>query len=121
MGLTKKTVYDALPDIIKGALITSEGYLVGGALRDMVNGDRPKDFDIIVPYHKWKYLVIFFKHQGAHFALNTFGGHKYRVPDGCGGYIFVDAWPEEVGSYLKTLGRSEYLYSVSNNVFIKLT
>ena len=120
--LTRKKVYAHLPTIVKTILLMSEGYLVGGALRDIHSGEvEPKDYDIIVPFDRWEFLVNSLKHTNKTFTLNTFGGFKYVLPltvRGLDTHICVDVWPAEIGTFLQSHGRSEFLYSLKHNLLL---
>lgn len=113
--LTKRKVYAHLPSVVKTILIMSEGWLVGGALRDIDTGlKQPKDYDIIVPFDKWQSVVNSLKHTEHVPVLNSFGGFKYTFPGGAYSTteITVDLWPQDLHSYIQSNGRAEYMFNL---------
>lgn len=109
-----KKVYINLPEEIKNILLLSEGWLVGGSLRDiLINEIHPKDYDILVPSRELFQLTCSTL-RNYPVKFNTFGGLKVQLP--CGE---LDIWVEELDHFIITANVFEYAYNLKRSKLIK--
>lgn len=109
-------IYTKIPKKIKTLLINGEGWLVGGSCNSILNGNIPKDYDIIIPdrelYHR---LLIFLGNEEYTMTLNTFGGCKVTIDD-----IEVDLWCEELSHFLLNANKVNYIFNLKKVMLLKL-
>lgn len=96
--------HKALPNIARNILITYKSYLVGSAVKYMLQDDEvlPKDFDIIVDPEEYMLACRFAK--DSYHVLNNFGGLK--LTDNIIGHqssevVYVDIWPSTLDTYIR--------------------
>lgn len=110
--MNTKEVYRALPEAIKSVLILSDGWLVGGAITDILDGKKPTDYDIVVPPDNYQIATLYL--APFPFKFNSFGGLKFSGPD-----YELDIWPEEIGHFINTAHKFTYAFNLKNAKFIK--
>lgn len=108
----KSTVYNKLPTEIKGILLSSKGWLVGRSIENLINGQEPKDFDIIIDANN--YINIFYIIKEYYTGFNTYGGYRLDVK----GYI-VDIWVEDLEHFLLVANNFTYAYNLRKNILLK--
>lgn len=109
-----KRVYSKLPEEIKNVLFISEGWLVGGSIRDiLIHEAHPKDYDILVPSRELFQVVCSTLKQYP-IKINTFGGLKVQLP-----YAELDIWIEELSHFITTATVFDYAYNLRRNKLIK--
>ena len=114
----KSTIYQNLPYFIKSILLVSEGWLVGGALRDLLEGKEPNDWDIIVPSRELFQIVntTLASCEDLESKINTFGGIKYFNNENDS----IDIWCEELDHFLKTANKKDYIFNLKRNILLKV-
>lgn len=109
--MTLKTrTYLGLPSRIRTILILSEGWLVGKAIEQILDGSAPKDYDIIVPDRQKFHNTI--NHLLAYSSpkFNSWGGLKFDD---------VDIWNEELDHFIKNCSYKSWVYNLSKSVLLK--
>lgn len=118
VGSTKQ--YRTIPTSIKAILLSTNGYLVGSAAKNLAEGvQHSLDFDIIVEdRQKFQDVVKGLEVVSAgNFSVNSFGGLKFKLSDG----IELDIWPESLGHYIATSNQQPtYAYTMRGNKMIKV-
>lgn len=117
--MTTKDIYTKLPSTVRTALILSEGWLVGGSIKQIVSGEEDiKDYDIVVPNpEKYQDTLLAFKNVAV-CTLNSFGGMKLTVFEGAK-TVTLDIWCEGLGHFLIN-GNTEFIYSIKANKLYKI-
>ena len=83
-------LYKELPEIIQAILLTSEGWLVGSSINQILNKEVVKDYDIIVPSRELFMIVCkFVSSITDKVKINSFGGIKIQILD-----TEIDIWCE---------------------------
>lgn len=108
----RNLVYITIPSGIRSLLIISDGWLVGGAIKDIINKEVPKDYDIIIPSENWAAAISFIG-QGD-IVFNRFGGLKFNL-----GLSEVDMWPDNLESYIRNAGKACYAFNMKKNILIE--
>ena len=116
--MEKSKIYKNLPILIKSILLTSEGWLVGGAPWDLMNDRVPKDYDVIVPSAELFQIVVkqLSSYDNLSTTINTFGGLKFTDKDVQGETL--DIWCEELDHFIKTANKFGYAFNLKRNVLI---
>lgn len=108
--------YRKLPEEIKSILLLSEGWLVGGSIKSIIDYKVVNDYDIIVPdrqlYHTTCKIYCNFVDK---FEINNFGGLKLTFKNG----IEIDMWCEELDYFLKKTNKIEYLFNYKKNILLQ--
>jgi len=108
-------LYRELPEIIQAILLTSEGWLVGSSIKQILEKEVVKDYDIIVPSRELFMIVCKFASSVSNTVnINSFGGIKIQVLD-----TEIDIWCEEFDHYLKTANKYEYLFNMKRNILLQ--
>lgn len=107
-------IYQTLPDLIKGVLLVSEGWLVGGSIKSLLEDKKPADYDILVPSRELFQVTAATLGPSFSVDLNTFGGLKF-IDD----RFEIDIWPEELSHFIRTANKFEYGYNLKRNVLIQ--
>lgn len=110
-----KDVYRKLPEIIKSILITSDGWLVGSSLKDLIDGKPVNDYDIAVPFEQWGFVIPMLRLYP--YSLNTYGGFKLNLIDENGNNIELDIWPQDLHKFLK-VGSISYLLNLRSRTLL---
>lgn len=101
--------------MIRAILLQSEGWLVGGAVKNTLEGKEVNDYDIIVPSRELYQITCSTLHPHfEHVQFNSFGGLFLKI-DG----LQIDLWPEELDHFIKTANKFEYAYNMKRNILIK--
>lgn len=109
-------IYRKLPEIIQSTLLTSEGWLVGSSISQLLDNKEVKDYDIIVPSRELFQIVCKTLYgQAEQASINSFGGMKFILPNG----IDIDIWSEELDHFLKNANRLQYFYSMKGDIMLK--
>jgi len=113
--MEKKNFYRKLPELIKSILITSEGWLVGTSISQILESKNVTDYDIIVPDRELFQIVT--KQLSVDFdcEINSYGGLKFIGEDG----TVVDIWCEELGHFLMTANSIKYIYNHKRQIIIE--
>lgn len=114
--------YRRLPDLVMGALLTSEGYLVGSAAESVANNKvHEGDYDIIVPdYNRYMATVkLLTGILDASYDLNSFGGMKVEFRS-FGDPIVIDIWPDSLDTYIRVT-KTSTIYDFKSNSLIQIT
>ncbi len=110
-----KEIYSKLPSDVKSILVLSNGWLVGSAVEKVLNGETPKDYDIIVPDSEgWKNVFVYLKRIYTKLEVNTYGGIKVTSE----GFSF-DIWPETLDSFINTAKSYKYIYNCNHQNLIE--
>lgn len=109
----KKTIYNQLPEVIKSTLLISEGWLVGSSILDLLMGNKPKDYDILVPSRKLFQLATAFLKLDKQIDINTFGGLKFTDTE-----VEIDIWPENLEHFICNASKFEYAYNLKKSKLI---
>ena len=110
----KKIVYTNLPEEIKGFLLITQGWLVGNSIKDIIDCNTPKDYDIIIPNRELFQVITKNWTNSYTFKINTFGGIKITI-----GEIVIDFWCEELSHFLSTANKVSYLYNLKHNILLE--
>lgn len=111
----KNKIYTSLPREVKAILLSSEGWLVGGSLKNLLEDKAPKDYDILVPNRLLFHNLCALKNMKLfHTRFNTYGGIKFNEGD-----IEVDAWCEELSHFLLSCKSFDYAFNIRRNILIK--
>ena len=114
--MTTKEFYRLLPPAIQSILLTSEGWLVGGAVDTILKGEVPEDFDIIVPdINKYNLTIKQIHSYDPVIEINSYGGLKITADDGA----TLDIWPEELGHFLISANQVGHIYNHKRQILIK--
>lgn len=82
-----------LPSFVRTLCWNHEGWVVGGGAKYLIGLTRDyKDWDIIIPSHKWMDVPPIIPHKT---ESNTFGGYKVNI-EKCS----VDVWCEDLGHFI---------------------
>ena len=113
----KSTIYQNLPYFIKSILLISEGWLVGGAPKNLLEGTKPRNWDIIVPSRELFQMVntALASYEDMQSKVNSFGGIKYWD-----GEVSIDVWCEELDHFLKTANKKDYVYNLKRQLLLKV-
>jgi|AntRauMFilla1563_2_1112583.scaffolds.fasta_scaffold01554_5 hypothetical protein len=113
----KSVVYSKLNNRIKSILLSSEGWLVGGSVNQIVNDGLISDYDIIVPdrglYHNT--IVSLMHLTDSNYTINNYGGFKFKL----GQYLILDIWCEELSHFLANANEITYLYNHKKCILLK--
>lgn len=113
---TKTEIYRKLPQEIKTVLLASEGWLVGGACKDIITGDIPKDYDIIVDdINKIGMTNKVLMEMSDGVKLNNYGGLKYSLKSGRS----VDIWCEGLSHYLLNANEVSFLFNLYRAILLE--
>jgi hypothetical protein len=106
-----------LPNFVLNIGRNFEGWLVGGGAFWFVLGEGfPKDFDIIVPLHRWMEVARTIPYKT---ESNTFGGFKVRDRDTQGNLIGVDIWAEDLGHFLMSKTKqSQFCVQIQQQIIV---
>lgn len=114
--MTTRDIYNGLNHQLKSVLLTSEGWLVGGAPLAISEGRVPKDYDIIVPSRELFQIVLKqITATGTKVEVNSFGGFKIQLEDG----FSLDIWSEELSHFLMTANPVTYCYNMKRQILIQ--
>lgn len=108
-------LYKELPEIIQAILLTSEGWLVGSSINQILNKEVVKDYDIIVPSRELFMIVCkFVSSITDKVKINSFGGIKIQILD-----TEIDIWCEEFDHFLKTANKLDYFFNMKRNILLQ--
>ncbi len=110
---TASMVYGLLPMHIKTILINSDGWLVGSAIKSLLDETPVKDFDIIVESCNWHKTIINIRNNPM--SINTFGGLKFIIED-----TTIDIWPDTLDNFIKKSISLSYAYNINNQLLLKV-
>lgn len=110
-----KSLYNNLDSTLKSILLISEGWLVGGSIKELMEGIKPKDYDIVVPDPLLWMKLISYGSGLSEIKPNSYGGIKFWV-DG----IEYDTWSESLDHFLVNSKNTEYIYNFRRNLLYKL-
>ena len=111
----EKKFYRDLPEVVQSILITSEGWLVGNSVENLIKGEKVNDFDIIVPSRELFQVVVKQLHcKNNFFGLNSYGGIKVILQD-----IYIDIWCEELSHFLMSANSVNYVYNHKKQRLLK--
>lgn len=110
-----KNLYNKLDLTIKSILLISEGWLVGGSIKELMEGKTPKDFDIVVPDPLLWMKLISYGSGLSKIKPNSYGGIKFWING-----IEYDTWSETLDHFLINSKDSEYIYNFKRNLLYKL-
>lgn len=115
--LTCTMLHRKFPDIVKSALLCSEGWVVGGAIDAMLMDETVRDYDIVVPSRElYQVTVLNLKACGdAKCELNSYGGLKFTFKD-----VTIDIWCEELGHFLMSTNRLSSIYNYKRQILLML-
>jgi hypothetical protein len=82
-----------LPAIVTKLTHGLDAWIVGSPANP--ENQNPRDYDLIVPYHKWNEATMIMPKDG---TLNTFGGYKFVDENN----TIVDVWPGDMWWILKS-------------------
>lgn len=107
MTETYKNIYKELPIEVKKILNLTEGWLIGGSLRDST---KIKDYDIIItkPENLQK---LFLGIHPTDLSINSFGGFKFKYHD-----IEFNVWIDSVDN---VIARTKYALNLKQGVLIE--
>jgi hypothetical protein len=109
-------IYRGLPKVISSILITSKGWLVGSSIRQILNGETPRDFDIIVSNgDDFQNTVMFLRDMATSYKINTCGGLKFDLNG-----LEVDIWVEDLEHFMRSASSFDYIYSFRQQLLLKL-
>lgn len=111
-----KKVYKSLPDNIKSILLVSEGWLVGGSINDLISGNKPNDYDIIVPDRGLFQNILKLIASRGPIEINSYGGIKFEENG-----VEIDIWPEELDHFIKNTKGSDFIYNYKVNILYKMS
>lgn len=116
--LKAKDIYYKLPSIIKDVLLLSEGWLVGGAISDIMAGANPRDYDIIVQdREKFQLANTYLKsNDSLTLSINSFGGLKYKNQN----LFEIDIWCQDLDRFLTNATQLNYLYKLKGQVLLNV-
>lgn len=110
---TTKKICTHLPETIKNILLISEGWLVGSAVKHIIYGEVPKDYDILIPSREL-YQIVCTTLRDYEYKINTFGGLKFKING-----LEVDIWVEELGHFITTASAFDYAYNLRRSKLIR--
>lgn len=114
--MKKTTIYNNLPQLIKAVLLNSYGWLVGSSPSLLMNGNNPKDYDIIVENREhYQDVIKFLSVSGMKTNINSFGGLKFTNEE-----IEIDIWCEELGHYLLNGRQVGYIYCLRGDKLLQV-
>ncbi len=113
----KAKIYDNMPQLIKGTLLISEGWLVGGAVTDLSREEEPHDYDIIVENPRlYQRASEYLRTFGMDMDLNSFGGLKFCSK---GKEIEIDMWVCSVGDFFVNRKKNNHpAYSLTHGILL---
>lgn len=118
MNKDTSKIYKNLPLDIKILLNISEGWLVGSSPEQLIKGEHPKDFDIIVPNTElYQKALLHIYNTNASFRLNTCGGMKFVATSEHDSEI--DIWCQSLESFLFKAKNFTYVFNLKNLILIK--
>ena len=101
-----------MPKLIKNLCMIHRAMIIGGAANPE-NNEPPRDYDIIIPFSKWKQIMIFIP---ADATPNSYGGWKFKTEG-----TEVDIWPGEVDWIMENPLLEWIWIPASNTVFRRYT
>lgn len=110
---TIKKIYTHLQEPIKNILLISEGWLVGSAIKHIIYGEVPKDYDILIPNRELFQLVCTTL-RDYEYKINTFGGLKFKING-----LEIDIWVEELSHFIMTTSAFDYAYNLKRSKLIR--
>lgn len=112
-------IYNSLPDYVKTILINGNGILIGGSIRNILEDQPVKDYDIIIP-NREDFLNVIRTLQldnAEDMYFNTFGGVKLIRQHSS---YDIDVWCEELSHFLSTSSKTDYIYILKRELLFKL-
>ena len=113
-----KALYRCLPVHIKTLLIISNGWLVGGAIPNLLTSGISKlnDFDIIVPDGgDFQNGLLYLHPHIKNLTVNTYGGLKITLDDD----TLIDIWVEELSHFISVAKNCEYVFNLKSQTLLK--
>ena len=105
--LSKKEFYRSLPEVVKGILLVSEGWLVGSSIENHLEEKENIDYDILIQdRQKYQLTIMSLNQLPVIMTVNSYGGLKFEVFK-----ISIDIWPEELDHFLKSSAKINYIYN----------
>lgn len=111
-----KSFYRKLPKEVLSLLKISDGWLIGSSIEKIMNGETPKDYDIIVGNGQdFQKAHLFLSSLVCHnIAINSHGGIKISFPD-----YDIDIWVEELDHYLSSRAKYNYVFKFAGFILLK--
>ncbi len=109
----KTKIYEKLPDHIKGFLLLTGGWLVGNSIQNIIDGETPKDYDIIIT-NRHAFQNACKNWEVCDLKLNSFGGMKIQLED-----TEIDFWCEELSHFLITANKVTYIFNMRKNILLQ--
>lgn len=113
--ISKGVVYNKLDMRIKAILLSTNGWLVGGAISAIEKKEEPSDYDIIVPNRDLYRKMVVQLTSFYPFKINTYGGLKVQIDD-----ITLDIWCEELSHFIDTANDLSHLYNHKKCILLSL-
>lgn len=104
---------NVLPQIVKAALLVSEGWLVGSTPINILADQKTTDYDILVPDRERYQIVVKFLSTHSQPTVNSCGGLKFIISG-----EKIDIWCEELDHYISSGAIVEYMYKFKGNILI---
>lgn len=102
-----------IPTEILSILALTDGWLVGSALSKLINGEKTRDFDIIVHPDNWHLLMQHIRNRK--FVLNSNGGIKFQTESN----FEVDIWVSSLDKFLKSRAKYTYIFNFNSLILLK--
>lgn len=109
----KSIIYKNLPEVIKTVLLSSEGWLVGKSIEQLLTKEV-KDYDIIVPNRELYYKTINLLKSFYNYDFNNYGGVKFKDSD-----LQIDIWCEELDHFLLSANYVNYIFNFKKQILLK--
>lgn len=108
------TLRRGLPTIVLNWLLNNRAWLIGsGAKSYLMDGDMPRDLDIIVPPDQWQAVCRAIP-RDIPIKINNFGGLKVKLEG-----IEVDVWPQHLDDYIALSPRPGYAVRLGPHISVR--
>jgi hypothetical protein len=111
--MSKTDIQKLLPDIVKTILVMTNGWLVGSAIKNIMEKELVKDYDIIVKSKAFSRCLSIFRHYKP--EINHYGGITFVVDN-----IKIQIWLSSLEKYLITAKECYYVYNAKNKILIEV-
>ncbi len=110
----RKKLYRLLPTLIRTILLNSDGWLTGSSMQKLLDGEKPRDYDLFVSdFDLYQNTCLFMKSMATSFDLNSRGGMKFIIEG-----IEIDIWPQNLEQFMKNASHYDYLYNFRSQILI---
>lgn len=107
MEIKRKEIYNKLPQQVKDILFQSNGWLVGSAVKNLLEGEEVRDYDVLITDIDLYYKIVS-SHKSEFNRFTSFGGINLNS-----GGLSIDIWHQSLESFILRASSCGIMYNLN--------